>query len=94
MKITTQEVKNVAKLARLDLAEEEVKHLTEQLDKILNYIEKLNKAETLGVEPTTHAISITNAFRSDEISKSLNQKAALANGPVQNGEFFEVPKVL
>ena len=94
MKITTEEVKNVAKLARLELAEEEVKPLTEQLDKILNYIEKLNKAETLGVEPTTHAISITNAFRSDEISKSLHQKAALANGPVQNGDFFEVPKVI
>ena len=94
MKITTEEVKNVAKLARLELAEEEVKPLTEQLDKILNYIEKLNEAETLGVEPTTHAISITNAFRSDEISKSLHQKAALANGPVQNGDFFEVPKVI
>ncbi len=94
MKITTEEVKNVAKLARLEVAEEEVKSLTEQLDKILNYIEKLNEAETLGVEPTTHTISITNAFRSDEISKSLNQKEALANGPAQNGEFFEVPKVI
>ncbi|MEA2085017.1 MAG: Asp-tRNA(Asn)/Glu-tRNA(Gln) amidotransferase subunit GatC [Thermodesulfobacteriota bacterium] len=94
MIITTEEVKNVAGLARLELAEEEVKSLTEQLDKILNYVEKLNEAETLGVEPTTHAISISNAFRSDEISKSLNQEAALANGPVQNGESFEVPKII
>ncbi len=94
MKITTKEVKYVAGLARLELAEKEIKPLTEQLDKILNYVEKLSGAETRGVEPTTHAISVSNAFRSDETRKSLDQEAALANGPVQNGESFEVPKII
>ncbi len=94
MKITTKEVKNVATLARLALTEEETVPLTEQLDNILNYFEKLGEVETEGVEPTTHAISINNAFRNDEPHKSLNREAALANGPAQNGESFEVPKVI
>ncbi len=94
MKITDKEVKKVAGLARLELAEGEVQSLTEQLDKILNYIDKLNQADTRGIEPTTHAISITNAFRSDEILSSLDREAALASGPAHNNGFFEVPKII
>ena len=62
MKITDLEIRNIAKLARLELAVEEVSPLTKQLDDILNYIEKLNTVNTEGVEPTTHAIFISNAF--------------------------------
>lgn len=94
MKITPDEVQYVARLARLDLTPEEVDATTEQLDRILTYVDKLNELKTEGVKPTTHALSIHNAFREDEVKKSLDQKAALANGPLQNGETFVVPKVI
>lgn len=94
MKITHDEVAYVAKLARLDLQPGEVEDMTEQLDKILNYVDKLNELDTSGVEPTTHAISIHNAFRDDEEMPSLPQEEAVANGPSQNGEAFVVPRVI
>lgn len=94
MKITPDEVKYVAKLARLNLTPEEVDATTEQLDRILTYVEKLNELDTEGVKPTTHALSIQNAFREDEVKKSLDQKNALANGPLKNDEAFVVPKVI
>lgn len=94
MKITADEVKYVAKLARLNLSPKEVNATTEQLDRILTYVDKLNELETEGVEPTTHALSIQNAFREDEVKKSLDQKNALANGPLKNDDAFVVPKVI
>lgn len=94
MKITIDEVKYVAGLARLELKPEEAEAMTDQLDQILSYVDKLNELDTSEVEPTTHAISITNAFRDDELRKSLGQERALANGPRQNGESFVVPRVI
>ena len=61
---------------------------------ILNYFDKLNELDTEGIAPTTHAISINNAFREDEIQASLSQEDALKNGPQQNGQAFVVPKVI
>jgi aspartyl-tRNA(Asn)/glutamyl-tRNA(Gln) amidotransferase subunit C len=94
MKITIDEVKYVANLARLELKPEEAAAMAGQLDQILSYVDKLNELDTSTVEPTTHAISITNAFRSDELHESLSQEKALANGPRQNGESFIVPKII
>ena len=94
MKITTDEVKYVSALARLELKPEEAEEMAGQLDQILSYVDKLNELDTSQVEPTTHAISITNAFREDELRESLPQEKALANGPKQNGEAFVVPKVI
>ena len=94
MKITEKEVTYVANLARLQLSDYEVAAMAGQLDRILSYVDKLNELDTTGVEPTTHAISINNAFREDETRASLSQAEALANGPMQNGEAFVVPKVI
>ena len=94
MKITIDEVKYVAGLARLELKPEEAEAMAGQLGKILSYVDKLNEVDTSKTEPTTHAISITNAFREDELQDSLGQEKALANGPRQNGESFVVPKVI
>ena len=94
MKISADEVKYVSNLARLELGSEETKEMVSQLDRILAYVDKLNELDTSNVEPTTHAISITNAFREDELQDSLAQEKALANGPQQNGESFVVPKVI
>jgi aspartyl-tRNA(Asn)/glutamyl-tRNA(Gln) amidotransferase subunit C len=94
MKITPEEVRYVAKLARLSLSEAEVAETTVQLDRILSYVEKLGELDTAGIEPTTHALAIRNAFREDEVRDSLPQGEALANGPAQNGEAFVVPRVI
>lgn len=94
MKITPEEISHVASLARLHMSQEEVDAMAKQLDEILTYVAKLNELETDDVVPTTHAISIVNAFREDEVEGSLPREKALANGPQQNGESFVVPRVI
>jgi aspartyl-tRNA(Asn)/glutamyl-tRNA(Gln) amidotransferase subunit C len=94
MKITKEEVAYVANLAYLDLTSDEVESMTRQLDDILNYVDKLSELPTEDIQPTTHAISIHNAFRRDEVKPSLPREEALANAPLQNGEAFVVSKVI
>lgn len=94
MKISPDEVRHVARLARLQLDEEEVGPLTEQLDRILSYVAKLNELDTTGIEATTHALSLDNAFREDAVTASLPRQEALANAPSDNGESFVVPRVI
>lgn len=94
MQISQEEILQVAKLARLEVRGDELKNMTEQLDRILSYIAKLNELNTDGVTPTTHAIAIDNAFREDTMKDSLPRQEALANAPEQNGEAFVVPRVI
>ena len=94
MKITAQEVSHVAKLARLHMSQQEIEAMAKQLDDILTYVAKLNELDTESIVPTTHAISIVNAFREDEVKPSLGREKTLANAPRQNGESFVVPKVI
>jgi aspartyl-tRNA(Asn)/glutamyl-tRNA(Gln) amidotransferase subunit C len=94
MKITTEEVRHVAKLARLDLSDAEVDRMTGQLDAILTYVAKLDELDTTNVAVTTHTQQVVNAFREDEVRPSLPRELALANGPEQNGESFVVPRVI
>ena len=94
MKITQKEVEHVAHLARLRLNDEELEQMTVQLDTILAYFEKLEKLDTSGVEPTTHAFSITNAFREDRVAPSLDQDLALREGPDTNEDSFVVPRII
>jgi aspartyl-tRNA(Asn)/glutamyl-tRNA(Gln) amidotransferase subunit C len=94
MKISPEEAKHVADLARLEMTPEEVELMTRQLDGILSYVAKLNELDTEGVQPTTHAISIVNVFREDQVKPSLDREDVLANAPQQDGESFVVPKVI
>lgn len=94
MKISKEEVEYVAHLARLEFGAEEVEKFTLQLDNILSYIDKLNQADTNGVEPMTHAMPMANAFREDVVTPSLSNEAAVANGPEIRGSSFRVPKVI
>ena len=94
MKITRKEVEHVAHLARLHLDAEELDLMTEQLDMILSYVAKLEELDTEGVKPTTHAFSITNAFREDKVEPSLDQDKALANGQDHSDDSFVVPRVI
>ena len=93
-KITGKEVEHVARLARLELTEEEKVRMTAQLDAILGYIETLNQLETSGVEPTTTVIPMVSVMREDEVRPSLQQNEALANAPDREDVFFRVPRII
>lgn len=94
MKISKKDVEHVAHLARLTLSDDELDTMTGQLDNILSYVEKLNELDTDSVKPTSHVFSISNAFREDAVKESLTQEQAVENGPQQNGEMFQVPRII
>ena len=94
MKITKNEVLYVADLARLDLDAAAIEKFAGQIGEILEYVDKLNEVNTNGVRPTSHAISLTNAFREDRLSEHLDREKALANAPQKEDGNFIVPKVV
>lgn len=94
MKITQEEVLHVAKLARLEIDAAAVEKFSEQIGAILAYMDSLNQVDTRGVTPTAHALSLTNAFREDEETGSLDREAALANAPEREEGCFVVPRVV
>jgi aspartyl-tRNA(Asn)/glutamyl-tRNA(Gln) amidotransferase subunit C len=94
MKIMKQEVEHVARLARLDLSEQEKEKLTDQLSNILTYVEKLNELDTAGVEPTAHVLDIKNVMRDDIPGESLSRERALANAPEKAAGHYKVPKII
>lgn len=94
MKISKDQVEHVAHLARLTLNRDELHIMTDQLDSILQYVEKLDQLNTEDVAPTFHVFAVSNAFRSDDIKQSLSQKDALMNAPEHNGEMFLVPRII
>ncbi len=94
MSITVHDVQHVAKLARLHLSPEEEAKLTEQMNAILQYAEKLNELDTENVEPTTHVLQVSNVMRDDVVKESLSQEDALLNAPEDEDGHFKVPAVL
>ena len=94
MRITPKEVEHVATLARLKLDHEEVATFTGQMDAILSYVDKLSELNTDGIIPTSHAVPMENAFRSDVMRPSFGTEKALANAPERVEGFFKVPKVI
>ncbi len=94
MKMTKDEVLHVAHLSRLDMDEGSMDKFAEQIGTILEYVDLLNQADTAGVPPTSHAISLTNAFREDTERDHLDRDAALANAPEREAGSFLVPKVI
>jgi len=94
MKISREEVKRVAELARLQFAPQEEEVLTQQLDKILQYMEKLNQLDTKEVEPLAHVVDIVDAFREDRAVPCPSPEGLLANAPAREKNFFKVPKII
>ena len=94
MKITEDEVLHVAHLARLDVDAGAVEKLADQIGEILAYVETLDAVDTENVPPTTHAISLTNAFREDRPVPSLETDLALSNAPEWENGTFVVPKII
>ena len=93
-KITREEVKKVAHLARLELNEGEIDKHAKQLEKILEYIQQLEKIDTDDVTSTTRAIEVINVFRKDEKKKSDCVEELLELSPSREDKYFKVPKII
>jgi aspartyl-tRNA(Asn)/glutamyl-tRNA(Gln) amidotransferase subunit C len=94
MTITPEEIKHVADLARLNIDPESIRKIGDQMAAILDYVAALDEVDTRDVPPTSHAIELTNAFRSDTAHDHLTPEQALANAPQQENGFFVVPRVI
>ena len=94
MGISKEDVDKIARLAKLELSEEEREKYASQLDNIIGYIEKLNEVDTTGVEPLAHVNDIINVWREDKSRSSLSEEEVFKNSPKHDKEFFLVPKVL
>jgi aspartyl-tRNA(Asn)/glutamyl-tRNA(Gln) amidotransferase subunit C len=94
MEIGKEQVAHVAKLARLEVSEDEKAAFARQLSAILTYIDQLKGLDTAGVEPTATVLPTDNIFREDEVRPSLTPEQALANAPDREDGFFRVPKIL
>jgi len=88
------DIEKVAKLARLELSEEEKVTFGNQLEQILTYMEQLNRLDTSGVEPTSHAIPIYNVFREDDVRPSCPQEEVLGIAPDEQDGHFKVPRII
>ena len=89
--IDREQVLHVARLARLELTEDEVGHMSEELSKILGHIEKIGELDLMGVPPTTHVVEVPSALRPDEPEPSLPVEVALASAPAVADGGFLVP---
>lgn len=94
MALDLEQVRWVAKLARLELSAAELETMTRQLSQIVDYVTQLQAVNTEGVEPLAHALDLQNVFRVDEPAPSLTVDEALANAPQRQRDFFSVPAVL
>lgn len=88
------EVRRIARLARLELTDEQVRQFAVQLSRILEYFEQLDEVDTEGVEPLAHPLPLTDVTRADQPRAGLAGESALANAPQRQGKFFRVPAVL
>jgi aspartyl-tRNA(Asn)/glutamyl-tRNA(Gln) amidotransferase subunit C len=91
MAITREEVLHVAKLARLELTDDEVERLTLELGAILEAVGKVAELDLDDVPPTSHPLSLANAWRDDEPDESLGLDEVFANAPQREADFFRVP---
>ncbi|WP_100406220.1 Asp-tRNA(Asn)/Glu-tRNA(Gln) amidotransferase subunit GatC [Bacillus solitudinis] len=93
-RISKDEVKHVANLARLAVTEEEVETFTKQLDAIISFAEQLNELDTEGVEPTTHVLDMKNVLREDKASEGLPLEDVLKNAPDHEDGQIRVPSIM
>jgi aspartyl-tRNA(Asn)/glutamyl-tRNA(Gln) amidotransferase subunit C len=91
--IGEDDVRYVAKLARLRLEQDEVARMTGELAKILAHIDKMSELDTAGVPPTAHVLDVVNVVREDRARDSLSRADALRNAPAVSGDCFRVPRM-
>ena len=94
MKISIDDVRHVATLARLRLGEDEERRLVDQLDAILGYVDKLNELDVAAVPPTSHVLDVAAPLREDRVTNEPDADRLLENAPDRAGPFFRVPKII
>ena len=94
MKLTVEDVRHVAHLARLDIADEDLEQFVSQLSDILAYVDKLSAVTTGDVKPMAQAVSLVNVLREDEVKDAFPLARILANAPAAVDDMFEVPKII
>ena len=94
MRITDDDIRSIAELARLGLAEDEVARLRADLEAILGYVDLLEAVDTTGVEPTAHVLDIPTPMRVDEVRDVLPVSEVVRNAPEHDESSMLVPKVL
>jgi aspartyl-tRNA(Asn)/glutamyl-tRNA(Gln) amidotransferase subunit C len=94
MAIDRATVDHVARLARLDLSDDERIRMQVELTNILDHVTRIQELELDGIEPTAHAVALSNVMRPDEVTPSLPQEVALAAGPAIEDGRFKVPRIV
>lgn len=94
MKVTEEEVKHIAGLARLKFSDDEIQKYTKDLGEIAEFVEKLNEVNVEGVSPTAHILDIKNVFREDDLKESYNREKLFRNAPSFEAGCISVPKVV
>ncbi len=94
MSVTVEEVRHIAKLARLRLTAPEEEVMAEQLSSIVDYIELLNELDVDDVQPMTHVLDLVNATREDVVEQRITHEDALKNAASADSDYFRVPRVI
>lgn len=94
MSISKEEVRHIAKLAKLRFTEAEEELLAHDMSRILDYMGTLNHLDTSDIEPLTHVHDLAHVVREDSVQKRIEREGALRNAPDTDGEYFRVPKVI
>lgn len=94
IRISDEEVRHIALLARLSLSDRQVEEMAHDLDQVLDYVETLQELDTTDIEPTAHAIPLATPTRADEAVPAMDPELAIASAPESAGSAFRVPKVI
>lgn len=94
MSVSKKDVEYVAELSRLNFSEQEKENLVDDLNQILNYMEKLNELHTENVDIIVNPYYIENKFREDEVQQSMNLESIIENSPQNLEEYVVVPKII
>ena len=92
--ISREDVSNLAKLARIDMSDAELDHLSKELSVILEAVARVQEVASSDVPPTSHPLPLQNIFRKDEVRPSLTQNEVLSAAPAQEEGRFKVPQIL
>ena len=93
-RITLEQVRHVARLARLELSSSEEESLRADMDEMLAYVDKLSELDTSGVQPTAQVGEVGTPMRDDEVTNPHDPDAMLANAPSRERDYIKVPKII
>jgi aspartyl-tRNA(Asn)/glutamyl-tRNA(Gln) amidotransferase subunit C len=94
MRVTLDDVRHIASLARLRFSDDEQQRLAGELSRILDYVDQLDELDTSDVPPMAHVFDAPAAYRPDRAKQRITHEEALANAPDADGDYFRVPKVI